>query len=118
MKLIIRIVFTLVLFACSTKKEPTYTHGYIYDEKGSSIQGIKIEDPNNKNIYSISNDKGYFKINGITSIGFLYVILKGKKIGSLYIRRTHPEAGSNYAFVEGRKDTLFIDIQHQKIRYR
>lgn len=116
MKLIICIIFTLVLFACSTKKEPTYTHGYIYDVKGSPLQGIKVEDPDNKSTFSISDDKGYFRINKITSRMYLYVTLEEKKIDSFYIVAIHPEAGQNFYFVEGRRDTLFVDMQQKKIR--
>ena len=40
----------------------------------------------------------------------LYVLQNNKKIDSIYIITTHPEKGANYNFVEGRKDTLFINL--------
>jgi len=46
---------------------------------------------------------------------YLDVIIKSKKIGSVYIARIHPEKGVNYAFIEGRNDTLFISLKEEKI---
>lgn len=34
-----------------------------------------------------------------------------KKIDSIYIITTHPERGISYNFVEGEKDTLFINLK-------
>lgn len=36
-------------------------------------------------------------------------------IDSIYIVRTHPERGASYCFVEGIKDTVFIDMKLKKI---
>ncbi|MET4083697.1 hypothetical protein ABIB40_003669 [Pedobacter sp. UYP30] len=110
---LIGIVFMISLLACSTKS-PKYIQGYIYNELKKPMIGIKVEDPNDRNIFSITDMKGYFKINQMINGRYLYVILK-EKMDSIYIVRTHPETGRSYSFVEGRKDTVFIDEKTQKI---
>lgn len=110
----IMIFFILILFACSSKS-PSYIQGYIYNERRDPLKGIKVVDPNNKTVFSITNDQGYFRINQMINGRYLDVIIKSKKIGSVYIARIHPENGANYAFIEGRNDTLFISLKEEKI---
>lgn len=110
----ITLILGIFLIACS-KKSPTYIQGYVYNEQKEPVEGIRIEDPDNKNIFSITNLHGYFRINRMINGKYLYVILKEKTIDSVYVVRTHPERGASYNFVEGRKDTLFITMKEQKI---
>lgn len=102
------IILSIVLISCSVNN-PKYIHGYVYDKKGSPVKGLRIEAPYDQYKYSFTDDRGYFKMELISS-RFLYVKMKNIKIDSIYYLRTHPERGVSYYFVEGRSDTLFIDI--------
>ena len=111
---IFAIILVVAFYACSTK-EPKYIQGYIYNEYRKPVKGIKIEDPNNNILFSISDDKGYFRINQMRKGTYLYVIKDEKKIDSIYVVRTHPERGMSYSFVEGKNDTVFVNMKKQKI---
>jgi hypothetical protein len=102
-------LLALMIFLNSCNpKVPKYMHGYIFTKENKPLEGIRIEDPNKKSIFSITNKEGYFKINQLTSGNYLYVLKGIKRIDSLYIVSTHPERGESFYFVEGRKDTLFL----------
>ena len=109
MKKSIIILFSLILISCSVSP-PSYIHGYIYDEKHTPVKALKIENSSNSNIYSFTDEKGYFRIDRMISSDFLYVKIKDVTIDSIYYFRVHPERGGLYYFVEGRSDTLFIDM--------
>ena len=105
---IIGIAIITTLLACSTK-QPTFIQGYVFSKEKKPLKSIKIVDPYNQNLFSVTNNEGYFRINQLTKGEFLYVFQNDEKIDSIYYIRTHPERGEKYYFVEGRKDTLFID---------
>ncbi|MCS3868593.1 hypothetical protein J3D55_001509 [Chryseobacterium ginsenosidimutans] len=107
---ILLILFVTFISSC-TKTTPKYMHGYIYNSQKKPLKGIKIEDPYNISLSTFTNSKGYFKINALSKGEFLYVKKNNIKLDSIYIVRTHPERGVSYAFVEGRNDTLFIDLK-------
>lgn len=98
---------TFVSVLSCFQKIPSYIHGYVYNGN-KPLSGIKIEDPYDHKIYAYTDRKGYFKINKLTKDEYLYIKKDNKKIDSIYYIRTHPERGSRYYFVEGRRDTLFI----------
>lgn len=91
---------------------PKYMHGYIFTKDIKPSKGMRIQDPYDKKNFSITNDEGYFKMEQLTKAEYLYVFTDYKKIDSLYVVRTHPERGESYYFVEGRKDTLFLNTKH------
>ncbi|WP_175623038.1 hypothetical protein [Chryseobacterium schmidteae] len=101
---------TILLLSCSSQS-PKYIQGYIFSKDLKPIENIKVQDPNDKNIFSYTNPKGYFKINQMIKGRFLYVMYNEKKIDSIYIVTTHPERGPSYNFVEGKSDTLFVDVK-------
>ena len=103
-------VITMILLSSCVTQNPKYIQGYIYTTEHNPIERIKIQDPNNTKILSYTNSKGYFRINQMIKGRLLYVLQNNKKIDSIYIITTHPEKGANYNFVEGRKDTLFINL--------
>lgn len=98
----------IILINSCNHQVPRYMHGYIFTKDYKPLEGIRIQDPYDKKIFSITNDEGYFKIEQLTKAEFLYVFKDHKKIDSLYVLRTHPERGESYYFVEGRKDTLYL----------
>lgn len=110
----IKILLIITLLACSSKS-PSYIQGYIYSADEIPLEGIRVVDPQNEAVFAITNQQGYFRINQMINGRSLVVIFKRRKIGSIYIARTHPEAGMNYSFVEGRNDTLIINLKEGKI---
>ncbi|AEW85598.1 carboxypeptidase regulatory-like domain-containing protein [Flavobacterium columnare] len=110
----IGILCSLILFACSTKT-PKYIQGYVYNEEKKPLESIKVEDPHDSLTYSFTNEKGYFRINMLTKGEYLYMKQSNKIIDSIYYIRTHPERGERYYFVEGRNDTVFIDMKLNRI---
>lgn len=105
------VILSLFLWSSCCTKTPTYIHGYLYNNEHKPLIGLRVEDPDNKNTFSISNKDGYFKINKMINGRYLFVLQYDKKIDSIYIVRTHPEKGVDYCFVEGRIDTLFINLK-------
>ena len=112
MSIHIIICFLFLLVTCKGIK-PTYYHGYLYDINGKPLDGLMLIGRDHKDVKSISNKQGYFKMdmrkNWIES--YIYIYDEGQKIDSISIVRTHPEYGVRYYFVEGRQDTLFISLR-------
>lgn len=110
MKKKIFIYLVIYLFIMSCKKKITYYHGYVYNNKYEPMEMIKIIARDHPDTISITNSKGYFKMvkreNWVEH--FLYVYRNEVKIDSMQVLRTHSESGSEYYFVEGRSDTLFL----------
>ncbi|MCH4828954.1 hypothetical protein [Flavobacterium columnare] len=79
MKLISIFILISSIYTCS-EKPPKFLHGYIYTTGKKPIEGIKIEDPTNKNLFAKTYNKGYFRINSIIKGRYLYVIYKEKKL--------------------------------------
>ncbi len=109
MRIKILIYLFIYLFILSCEKNITYYHGYVYN-KNEPIKNIKIIARDHPDTISVTNNKGYFKMtkreNWIEH--FLYVYSNGVKVDSIQVIRTHPVP--EYYFVEGRIDTLFLQI--------
>lgn len=106
------IIFLLLISSCYSKK-PNYIQGHIFNLENKPLKGIKVQDPNDKKIFTTTNNNGYFKINQLTNGKLLYVYENEKKINSIYIITTHPEREISYNFIEGKNDTLFIDLKNR-----
>jgi len=109
------IIFCLFLNSCQ-QRIPNYSQGYIYDKELNPLYNIKIENPYDSTIYTLTNKSGYFKIDQSMLAEYLYIIKNNKKVDSIYISTRHPEGRISYSFVEGRNDTLFIDIKKLDIK--
>jgi hypothetical protein len=106
-----RILSIFILVSSCSISTPKYIQGYVCNSQNKPLKGIFITDPNDKNTLAYTDREGYFKINKMIKGRYLVVSYNNKKIDSIYIVRTHPERGASYSFVEGRKDTLFIDVK-------
>ena len=82
------------------------------------LENIKVVARDHPDTISITNEKGYFKLNKRATWieKYLYLYSKNKKIDSISIIRTHPEYGVKYYFIEGRNDTLFLKINNNVIK--
>lgn len=113
-KILIISIFIILITSCISSS-PNYIQGYVYNNYKRPIKDLLIQDMYDPNVFSITDQNGYFKINKLTNGAFLYVIKNSIKIDSINYVRTHPEKGESYYFVEGRSDTLFIDEKLGKI---
>ena len=93
--------------SCSNKI--SYYQGYIY-KNNMPQENIRVVGRDHSDTISMTNEKGYFKLNKRANWieKYLHLYSGDKKIDSISVVRTHPEYGIRYYFVEGRNDTLFL----------
>ena len=102
---------TLFTISCSSSSSDfRFYEGYIYNESKKPISDLEIfekEQPNNK---TITDKKGFFKINKLENSVSIFLIIKDndRLLDSIQIIRKSGGEKLNYYFVEGRSDTLFI----------
>lgn len=100
--------------SCSDKIK--FYHGYIFDSDKKPIVGIKVyEDDNFKN-YSLTDKNGYFNISEENNFGGNLIVVKNDEVVLDTIWTVFSNHGDtlNYGFVNGRNDTLFIDVNKVK----
>ena len=111
MKKILFLTLAFLLFCCKNRKINFY-EGHIYDENKKPLPNIKVcKMYHTPTDCTMTDANGYFKINkDPTSIPDLIVFYKEQPIDT--IRTVWAQAGERlmYSFVEGKKDTLFIDM--------
>ncbi len=108
--------FIAVVYLIQCKSNINYYQGFIYDMNNNPVINLKVYEKHNKENYSLTNKKGYFKIytkrNNIKR--FLYVKLNESRIiDSIQITGIQGGERIKYSFIEGRKDTLFITLPKQ-----
>jgi uncharacterized protein YxeA len=105
--------FIITVFLAGCKTNINYYQGFIYDMNNKPIKNLKVYEKSNKSNYSITNDKGYFKITtkNNTIKRFLYVEQNGLTIiDSIQVFGSQGGEKIKYSFVEGKKDTLYISL--------
>lgn len=106
-------VIIILLQACTTGRIDYY-HGYIYNNDKKIIEGLKVNTINYK-YFSYTNKKGYFNINIYNKDYSRFLIIADKDdyiIDTLVTSWRFPDVGGiNYQFVNGKNDTLFIDLK-------
>jgi hypothetical protein len=115
MKYILLIILTGFINTCSVK-EIKYFHGHICTVNKKPLSNLKIVNQYDSSINTFTNKEGYFRILKTENFKgrYLYVYKENSKIDSISIVGTHPERGPSYYFVNGRNDTLFIDMSRFK----
>ncbi|MCH4828946.1 MULTISPECIES: hypothetical protein [Flavobacterium] len=111
------IMVLLVMVAnCTNKNNLKYYQGYIYLNKNAEpdVEVYEADNPSNK---TKTNENGFFKIPMQQKYisNFLIIRNKNKIIDSIQIIRTSGGEKINYYFVEGRNDTVFIDMKLNRI---
>lgn len=111
-----KIIFFLSSLIClqnCNNSSIKYYQGYVYSLKKEPLENIFVYEMFDSINMGKTNKEGFFKIkknpNSISQ--FLIIKDKNRIIDSIQIIRTHPERGEKYYFVEGRKDTLFVDLK-------
>ena len=107
------LLYFVTLFTISRSSSSSdfrFYEGYIYNESKKPISDLEIfekEQPNNK---TITDKKGFFKINKLENSISMFLMIKNNKnlIDSIQVIRRSGGERINYYFIEGRSDTLFI----------
>lgn len=114
MKEILALFCILFIMSCSNKIN--YYHGYIYNTENKPLRKIKVEEDDNLKAYSYTNEKGYFKIPKRNNFGGNLIVYSQNNtiLDTIWtVFSSHGEK-LNYRFVNGRKDTLFVNMKKFK----
>ena len=111
MKKILFLTLAFLLFCCKNRKINFY-EGHIYDENNNPLPNIKVcKMYHTPTDCTMTDANGYFKINeDPTSMTDLIVFYKEQPIDTMRTLWTQAGERIMYSFVEGKNDTLFIDM--------
>lgn len=107
----IALLIVITVFVLSCKSKINYYEGYICNMDKKPLSKVKVCKMHKLNEYSITDEKGFFRINkALNFIDDLIVFYDEKPIDT--IRTVWSQHGEKiiYSFLEGKNDTLFIDI--------
>lgn len=106
---IFNIIFIFLFNQCASPSK-TY-EGHIYNKKKEPLANIKICEQN-KNNCTHTDGMGFFKLKkNESSINDLVLYKNNKSIDTIKtVWEQHGEK-INYSFIQGRKDTIFIDAK-------
>ncbi|KQT33914.1 hypothetical protein ASG22_17605 [Chryseobacterium sp. Leaf405] len=109
--LILLFLSTIIINNCSDINFNSY-EGFIYNKNAPYVH-LKIFEKDFNSNFTFTNDKVFFKLkkrsNSIST--FLMIQKNNKIIDSIQVIRTSGGEKINYSFIEGRNDTLFIDLK-------
>ena len=108
-RILILFFIPLVVSSCSSKIK--YYHGYIYSLDNKPLGKLRVEEDDNLRTFSYTNEKGYFKIIENNNFGGNLIVYSQNDIILDTIWTVFSSNGEklNYRFVNGRKDTLFVN---------
>jgi len=110
MKKILFLTLAFLLFCCKNKKVNFY-EGHIYDENKKPLPNIKVCRGYKLTACTTTDANGYFKLNKKpTFITDLIVFYKEQPIDTIITAWTLHGELDRYSFIEGKNDTLFIDM--------
>ena len=111
MKKYILLSLFVIISSCGGNSSFKYYEGHIYDENKKPLPNIRVCRGYKLTTCTMTDANGYFKLNKKpTSVSKLIIFYKEQPIDT--IRTVWAQAGERlmYSFVEGKKDTLFIDM--------
>ena len=111
MKKYILLSLFVIISSCGGNSSFKYYEGHIYDENKKPLPNIRVCRGYKLTTCTTTDANGYFKLNKKpTSVSKLIIFYKEQPIDT--IRTVWAQAGERlvYSFVEGKKDTLFIDM--------
>ncbi|MBW8524059.1 hypothetical protein K0U91_02345 [Chryseobacterium chendengshani] len=101
----------LVIFLNSCTSMPKFYEGYIFNKDKKPLSNIKVCE-NNKSNCVYTDSKGYFRLEKQrNSINDLIVFSKSTPVDTIKTVWSQHGEKINYSFVEGKKDTLFLNIK-------
>ncbi|MGO4708211.1 hypothetical protein AB4Y90_03640 [Chryseobacterium sp. 2TAF14] len=93
------------------KDRPKFYEGYIYTKEKKPLTNVKICELGTTNC-SETDSKGFFKIKKDSErISDLIVLYKNNPIDTIKTVWTQHGERIGYSFLEGKKDTLFVDLK-------
>ena len=111
MKKYILLSLFVIISSCGGNSDSKYYEGHIYDENKKPLPNIKVCRGYKLTACTMTDTNGYFKINkDPTSIAKLIIFYKEQPIDTIRTRWAQGGERLVYSFVEGKKDTLFIDM--------
>ena len=115
MKKYILLSMFVVISSCGGNSDYSnfrYYEGHIYDRNKKPLPNIKVcKMYHTPTDCTMTDANGYFKINeDPTSIAKLIIFYKEQPIDTIRTVSTYAGERVTYNFVEGKKDTLFIDM--------
>ena len=88
-----------------------YYEGHIYDRNNNPLPNIKVCKGYKLTACTTTDANGYFKLNMTPNfITDLIIFYKEQPIDTIITAWTLHGELDRYSFIEGKKDTLFIDI--------
>ena len=110
MKKILFLTLAFLLFCCKNKKVNFY-EGHIYDENKKPLPNIKVCRGYKLTACTMTDTNGYFKLNMPPNfITDLIIFYKEQPIDTIITAWTLHGELDRYSFIEGKNDTLFIDM--------
>ncbi|MFK7050526.1 hypothetical protein [Flavobacterium columnare] len=108
----VTIVLLVIVANCTNRNNFKYYQGYIYLNK-NPVPDVEVYEEDNPSNKTKTDENGFFKIPMQQKYisNFLIIRKKNKIIDSIQIIRTSGGEKVNFYFVEGRKDTLFVDYK-------
>lgn len=112
MKKYILLSLFVIISSCGGNSSFKYYEGHIYDENNNPLPNIKVcKMYHTPTDCAMTDANGYFKINkDPSSVSKLIVFYKEQPIDTIRTVSTYAGERVTYNFVEGKKDTLFIDM--------
>ena len=111
MKKYILLSLFVIISSCGGNSGFKYYEGHIYDRNNNPLPNIKVCRGYKLTACTTTDANGYFKLNkDPTSIPDLIVFYKEQPIDTIRPVSTYAGERLTYNFVEGKKDTLFIDM--------
>lgn len=101
----------LIFFLNSCNTVPKFYEGFIFNKEKKPLSNIKVCEIN-KNKCTYTNSRGYFKLEKEkSSLNDLIVFYGNKPVDTIKTFWSQHGEKMNYSFVEGKKDTLFINVR-------
>ena len=111
MKKYILLSLFVIISSCGGNSSFKYYEGHIYDENKKPLPNIKVCRGYKLTVCTMTDANGYFKLNKKpTFITDLIVFYKEQPIDTIITAWTLHGELDRYSFIEGKNDTLFIDM--------
>lgn len=111
MKTLLLNIFLIASSFNGCKDRPKFYEGYIYTKEKMPISNVKICELGTINC-SETDANGFFKIKKDRErISDLIVFYKNSPIDTIKTAWSQHGERISYSFIEGKKDTLFVDVK-------
>ena len=111
MKKYILLSLFVIISSCGGNSSFKYYEGHIYDRNNNPLPNIKVCRGYKLTAFTMTDTNGYFKLNMTPNfITDLIIFYKEQPIDTIITAWTLHGELDRYSFIEGKNDTLFIDM--------